>query len=497
MDNEKKEFETEENGFEGLNEELCKETENSAFDETEGVLDEPAEVLNESENVFDKTGDFEEEQQGEPCRCEETEENTDFSEECGCGCGCGCAAENEGGEYTLEDGEENGYEKKSSKKTLFAVLAVIVVLIGAALVYSVCVQNGVGTKSIVNTKLSSEGEDGEKEESKLNVKFENPFITMFEKGATGKETALKVGNYSVSKGVFEYFLKNSALNYEYGLYMKKDITDLDKFNWQDTDKDSGLSYSETVKGKTVETLAPIVSLISVATEKGVALTEEEIKSADDNVEQIKSSYKDNLDEVLKQNGFDSIETYKEMVLLQSLYGKAYADFSENPSEYMKGFKNYRASLSEDMITVKHILIKFPDGINNESSDDEKAETKKKAEEVLAKVNAGEDFDSLVEQYNEDPGAGKSGYTFANDGTMVQEFSDAAFALEVGKVSGLVETSYGYHIIKRCDRVPTFEEYTKLLNEKTKVKINRPYYTKLTVDVNLKDYIGDTAGGEEK
>ncbi|MBQ7900625.1 MAG: peptidylprolyl isomerase, partial [Clostridia bacterium] len=75
------------------------------------------------------------------------------------------------------------------------------------------------------------------------------------------------------------------------------------------------------------------------------------------------------------------------------------------------------------------------------------------------------FNSLVEQYGEDPGMASQpeGYLFTK-GQMVEEFETAAYALKVGAVSGIVESSYGYHIIKRVENVYTDEilEQTKTM-----------------------------------
>jgi len=77
-----------------------------------------------------------------------------------------------------------------------------------------------------------------------------------------------------------------------------------------------------------------------------------------------------------------------------------------------------------------------------------ADAKAKAEEVLAKVKAGEDFATLAKQYSQDTTASNGGdLGLFGKGKMVPEFETAAFALKVGEVSGLVKTVYGYHIIK--------------------------------------------------
>jgi parvulin-like peptidyl-prolyl isomerase len=72
-----------------------------------------------------------------------------------------------------------------------------------------------------------------------------------------------------------------------------------------------------------------------------------------------------------------------------------------------------------------------------------------AQEVLQKLNGGESFAKLAEQYSID-GSRKHGGDLGEfgRGMMVKEFEQAAFALEKGQVSGIVKTQFGYHIIKR-------------------------------------------------
>ena len=118
--------------------------------------------------------------------------------------------------------------------------------------------------------------------------------------------------------------------------------------------------------------------------------------------------------------------------------------------------------------VRHILLKTVDGQNQPLSDDEIAAQKALAEDILAQLRAveGEElqslFDELMNQYSED-GRDENGDLRAPDGytavpgDMVSEFEEASLALPIGGLSGIVESSYGYHIILRGE-VEDFTDY---------------------------------------
>ncbi len=105
----------------------------------------------------------------------------------------------------------------------------------------------------------------------------------------------------------------------------------------------------------------------------------------------------------------------------------------------------------DAVAAQHVLVAYkgakgaPKTITRS-----KADAKKRAEEVVAKAKSGADFTALVAEYSDDPGSkqrmGSVG-KFTRD-KMVKPFSDAAFALGVDEVSDVVESEFGFHVIKR-------------------------------------------------
>ena len=109
------------------------------------------------------------------------------------------------------------------------------------------------------------------------------------------------------------------------------------------------------------------------------------------------------------------------------------------------------------IQAAHILVSFM----NQDGDVDSAAARAKIEEVAAKLKQGEDFAELAKEYSDDTGTKERGgdLGFFERRMMVQPFDEAAFNLEVGEISDIVETQFGYHIIKLLGRgeLQSFEQ----------------------------------------
>lgn len=394
-------------------------------------------------------------------------------------------------EITEEELEALKTLKKKKCKKGIIVTAVIAAVV-AICVFFICYTEGVGSKTVVNNPLPLEGETIEQSEKGFwgkfatdNIRYENPAVSLFENVVgKNKNAALKVNGLPVSKGVFNYAVNSMAYNTAGYLLQTGFITDINQFDWDKIEEESGLSYKEMAKALAVNAVSSMYSVISEGEKHGVVLDEKDKTEAKEWLETQKANYGDEFETVLKSNGYDSEESLLEMYTAQILANKIYKDMESNMSDYIT--PQIEAQVSDDKVTVKHILIAFETEEDGTVSDKAKADAKKKAEMVLAKVKAGEDFDSLIKEYNEDPGSTSDGYTFANDGTMVQSFADASFALEIGAVSDLVETNYGYHIIKRMERAVTLEEYTQILQKTVDITLKKGVFdnTDITLDFNV-------------
>ncbi len=103
----------------------------------------------------------------------------------------------------------------------------------------------------------------------------------------------------------------------------------------------------------------------------------------------------------------------------------------------------------EAVRASHILIRFPPNADAAA----KKQARDKADEILKKLKAGGDFAALAKENSQDQGSAANGgdLGFFPKGQMVPAFDSVAFALKPGQLSGIVETQYGYHIIKAVER----------------------------------------------
>ncbi len=257
----------------------------------------------------------------------------------------------------------------------------------------------------------------------------------------GAETVLTVNGDAVAADEYSgYMLYN--MQYYASMYAQMGLTDL----WSNKDmaKSLGASMPEAAEQQAI--YARVV--MQKFNELGLKLSYNEQKEmASVRRNSIANTTKDAYLNQIAQFGF-SDQTYQNFMYISQCY-QALNDyyFGENgvntPSD-----EDIQKYYEDNYITAKHILITTVDPASGETKRTDE-EAKKEAQSILDRINAGEDFDTLMNQYSEDTGLSNNpnGYTFT-EGQMVTEFYDGAKALAEDEVSELVKSSYGYHIIKR-------------------------------------------------
>ncbi|OHB53253.1 MAG: hypothetical protein A2Y10_00695 [Planctomycetes bacterium GWF2_41_51] len=209
---------------------------------------------------------------------------------------------------------------------------------------------------------------------------------------------------------------------------------------------------------------------------------EEILSQKEKAKNITVSQADVNEQVQQQMKQQNL-TLDEFKSLLKAYGTNYTEFEQNvrkklafeklmedefagkitePNEQQaKAFydENIEQFKEPEKIHAKHILIKAEDSNDPNQA---KAAAKAKAEDLLKKIKEGADFDELAKEHSACP-SGKNGGDLGEQpkGTFVPAFEKAAYALEPNQVSDVVETEFGYHIIKLVKhseaKTTTFEQ----------------------------------------
>ncbi len=262
------------------------------------------------------------------------------------------------------------------------------------------------------------------------------------------DTAITIGDSKIPMGdalVYVYVLKS-----QYESYYGSEV-------WS-TEVSDGQTFGQSIKDMITDQLVQLQVLSNQAEEYGVTLSDEDQTSVADYVTQFTTQVGE---ETMTANGF-SADDVKSVMELSTLASNVYSAIVEKQEGTLTD--DEKADLK--CIKVKHILLSTmdttttdADGNKTTMSDEEitayKEAQKAKAEEALQKINDGEDFDTVLEEYSPDTSSetyslDKNGQCYSESGatsTLVEPFYTAAWKLSDGGVSDVVETDYGYHIIK--------------------------------------------------
>ena len=209
--------------------------------------------------------------------------------------------------------------------------------------------------------------------------------------------------------------------------------------------------------------------VQEAKKLGIVVAEESLQKALDDIFAHNNITSEQFKKMLTSEG-SNIEDYKEIVrdqilisrLVEMQVSSAAAVGERSVRKYYR--KNKKIFWVPEKMTLSHIMLIM----GSDSSDKERKLQEKTAEEILRRIQAGENFSKLAKKYSNDVSAHSGGQLgVVGRGMMLPEFEKAAFDLKVGEVSNIVKTVNGFHIIKCDNIIPGYTKEFKLVKSEIK------------------------------
>lgn len=250
------------------------------------------------------------------------------------------------------------------------------------------------------------------------------------------QTALYAGSYTVTYDLYRYFY----LNY------KAELKGAYKNDAGETETDA---LDRAVRARVAEAVCGLYGMISLAADYGITPTDGDIRaSAIEYIDAVRGYYGASAYAAELENNYMTEQVFDFLVRADGTEDKLFAAMTAADSAIESDDAAILAILQgDDFVRVKQIFIENDPGEDAEAN-------RKIAEEVLDAYRGGVDFATLIGRYSEDVSMPADGYYFTR-GEMTDDFEAAAFALADGEISGIVESSDGFHILLR---LPKDESY---------------------------------------
>jgi parvulin-like peptidyl-prolyl isomerase len=301
-----------------------------------------------------------------------------------------------------------------------------------------------------------------------------------------KRRSEKMKKFSLLSGFLLFlfgpiFLSEAVVDRVVAVVNQEMITLSEVEKWIDPLKQETVTEDRLQKREQMETLCRQVldklieeKLIDQEVKKsGVKISSKEIEATLDEIRQRNGVTQEGLEKALAVEGL-TLEAYKKQIekglqrqklISWSVKVESKAGDKEIREFYDKNVSRYRTN---ETYRPSHILFIIPKGAVSE----EIREIRKKAQGVLEKIKAGKDFGEMALLYSQDASAKNHGdLGYFKKGELFPVFEREALRLNVGEVSGLVRTDFGFHIIKLLDR----KGMEPLPFEEVKEKVKADYY----------------------
>lgn len=255
-----------------------------------------------------------------------------------------------------------------------------------------------------------------------------------------------LGEYTVELGDYTFFYRAMQSGYEYqallGDYTAENLGEF----WNSSQ--DGMSMKDILQREALNSAKQFGILHKKAMDSGAKVQEDKRQETDEQISALLAASNNDEQQFLMDNKitvdllrevyykFDLTDQYQE-----ELQNAVQPSEEEIRAEYEADKDRY------DEVTVRHVLIASDDSMTEE----QKAEAKAKAEDILRQLRDGAEIGELAREYSEDPGSkdGNGEYTFGK-GKMVPEFEEWAFSASPGD-QGIVQTSYGHHVMEMIGR----------------------------------------------
>ena len=240
--------------------------------------------------------------------------------------------------------------------------------------------------------------------------------------------------------------------------IRNTVLDAAMNNFIENQKAMGVVVKEEDKDKLrkdiLEELISAELLYQESKKAGLGNLSEEVTEQFENIKKGFES-EDEFKNILKDRGVTERELKadikKGVYITNFLENNVYKDISITEEDKRREYEKNKDKLNiPEQVKASHILIRVEQG----ASEEKKKNAMEKIQSLREKLINGEDFAELAKENSEDPSSangGDLGYFARNN--MVKPFEEAAFGLEPDGISEIVETPFGYHIIKLMDKTP--------------------------------------------
>jgi peptidyl-prolyl cis-trans isomerase C len=308
--------------------------------------------------------------------------------------------------------------------------------------------------------------------------FVLPLTSALAKDEPGK-IAAKVGNRTIDMQTFEQ---------EVAKYMMQ---------YKGAQGNLPPAFMQQIRTQAINTLINREVLLQESEKRGIKANKEEVQKG---IKSVQSRFpsQEKFQQALKELNLtqkDFEQQYMQQSKIQTLIDQEIISKIKIKEDEAKAYFDANSAQfdQKEKVRARHILMK----VDKTADEKTKAEARKKLTEIQKKIISGEDFAEMAKQHSQGPSNVKGGdLGYFAKGQMVKPFEEVAFKLAAGEVSDVVETRFGYHLIKVVDRKsPKKAVYAdqkqkimgKLKNERIQKEVNT-FITKLRKEAKIENLI---------